>query len=287
MIGRAASATAVLFLALTLGGCGLFNAETEREPLAKVGEKTLYLDELKAALPEGLTMADSSLFADNFIRQWATKQVMVSRAELNLSDQQKDVSRQLEEYRQSLLIYLYQTEWVRQQMDTVVSAAEIDEYHAKHTKDFDLQEDIVRALFIRVNPNDPEIENLKKWMRKHDDPELRSVLESYCIQHALSMHLNDQRWIPLDQLLSQLPTTAGVTASQARYQSFIEAVDSTARYLIDIKELKQKNSTAPIEYVRDNIASVIINRRKLDLMRQLERDIYDQAVGKGQVKVLK
>jgi len=283
---RAASATAVLFLALTLGGCGLFDDETERRPLAKVGDQTLYVDELMAALPQEISSTDSSLFADNFIRQWATKQLMVSRAELNLNSQQKDVSRQLEEYRQSLLIYLYQTEWVRQQMDTTVSTAEIEEYHAQHSKDFELQEDIVRALFIKLNLNDPEIDNLKKWIRKDDDPELRSVLEGYCSQHALSMHLNDQHWVPLEKLLGQLPISAGMTASQAKYRTFIEASDSTARYIIDIKELKQKGQTAPIDYVGNNIASVILNRRKLDLMRKLERDIYEQAVSKGKVEVV-
>lgn len=211
---------------------------------------------------------------------------MVSRAELNLSSQQKDVSRQLEEYRQSLLIYLYQAEWVRQQMDTAVNTAEIEEYHAQRSKDFELQEDIVRALFIKLNLNEPEIDNLKKWIRKDDDPELRSVLEGYCSQHALSMHLNDQLWIPLEKLLGQLPTNAGINASQARYRSFIETSDSTARYIIDIKELKQKGEIAPVDYVSSNIASVILNRRKLDLMRKLERDIYEQAVSKGKVQVL-
>ncbi|MCF8256677.1 MAG: hypothetical protein K9J06_03940 [Flavobacteriales bacterium] len=251
-----------------------------------MGGNVLYVDELTSALPQGLSVEDSSLFTDNFIRQWATKQLMVSRAELNLSDQQKDVSRQLEEYRQSLLIYLYQTEWVRQQMDTLVKDDEINAYHGEHAKDFDLQEDIVRALFIKVNVNDPEVDNLRKWIRKDNDTELRSVLEGYCAQHALSMHLNDQQWIPLEKLIGQLPASSGMNASQARNSTFIDVADSTARYIIDIKEMKQKNEKAPVDYVRQDIISVILNRRKLNMMRKLERDIYDQAVAKGQLKVV-
>lgn len=278
----------VMLLALLTGaGCNFFESDTERTPIAKAGKHLLYTDELVAAMPQGLTFEDSTLFAESFIRQWATRLLMVDRAELNLSEQQKDLSRQLEEYRQSLLIYLYQTEWVRQQMDTLVTDEEIAEYHANHTVDFDLQEDIVRALFVRVNLNDPEAENLKKWIRKDDDPELRSVMESYCTQHALAMHLNDGQWVPLEKLLGLLPPSAGVNAAQVRYRTFFDVADSTSRYLLDIKELKQKNTTAPVEYVAGNIASVILNRRKLEMMRKLERDIYGQAVSKGQVKVLK
>lgn len=286
MTARLTSALFTAFSLLVLGGCSYFESGEERKAIAKAGQHVLYQDELAAVLPQGLTMEDSTLFADNHIRQWATKRLMVDRAELNLSEQQKDVSRQLEEYRQSLLLYLYQTEWVRQQMDTLVSEEEIAEYHAQHSVDFTLQEDIVRALLIKVSLNDPETDNLRKWIRKDDDPELRSVLEAYCTQHALAMHLNDQQWVQAERLMRLLPSNSSIPAWQLRQKGLIEVTDSTARYLVDIKEVMQKNTIAPVDYVSNSISSMILNRRKLDMMRQLERDIYEQAVNKGQVKLL-
>lgn len=275
-----------MLLSVTLGGCGMFGSKTESPVLAKVGKHVLPLEDLTKALPAGISPEDSALFTENFIRQWATRQLMIDRAELNLSSQQKDVSQQLEEYRNSLIVYLYQTEWVRQQMDTVVRPAEIEEHYKQHTKDFDLQEEIVRALFVKLPLNEPELDNIRKWIRKDNDPELRSVLEGYCSQHALAMHMNDKNWIPLERLLLQLPSSAGVKASEVRSRTFIDVADSTARYLIDIKQFKPKKETAPLEYVSDNIASVILNKRKLDMLRKLERDIYEQAVNKGKIEIL-
>jgi hypothetical protein len=270
-------------LPLILMGCNLFQQEVERSVVAEAAGQKLYWDDLQQAMPSGLSSEDSTLFADNHIRQWATRQLMLERAELNLSNEQKDVSRKLEEYRRSLLVYLYQTEWVRQQMDTVVSDEEIAMYHESNSRDLELQEDIVRAMLIVLPLKDPEADNIRKWMRKDDDPELRSVLETYCLQHAITMHLNDNDWVPLENVIAQLPKDAGITAAQARYRNSFDVNDSTARYMLDIKELRQKGTTAPVEYVSENIASIILNRRKLEMMRKLERNIYEQAANKGKV----
>jgi hypothetical protein len=283
---RTVSISVALFIGLVLTGCGLFDSEEEGTVLAKVGKHVLLQDEVQKVLPQGLSTEDSTLFVENFIRQWATRQLMVDRAELNLSSEQKDVTRQLEEYRQSLIVYLYQTEWVRQEMDTTVSDAEIAEHYDQHTKDLGLQEDIVRALYIKVDLKEPELDNLRKWIKKDNDPELRSVLEGYCSQHALAMHMNDQQWLPLERLLTQLPQEVSAQVGQVRSRTFIDLADTSARYLIDIKQFKAKNETAPLDYVKDNIASVILNRRKLDMLRKLERDIYEQAVSKGKVEIL-
>jgi len=272
-------------LPLLLMGCNLFQQEEERSVVAEAAGQKLYRDDLLEAMPSGLGPEDSTLFADNHIRQWATRQLMLERAELNLSSEQKDVSRKLEEYRRSLLVYLYQTEWVRQQMDTTVSDAEIALYHETNSRDLELQEDVVRAMLIILPLKDPEADNIRKWMRKDDDPELRSVLETYCLQHAIAMHLNDQDWVPLENVIAQLPKDAGITAAQARYRSSFDVSDSTARYMLDIKELRQKGTVAPVEYVSDNITSIILNRRKLELMRKLERNIYEQAVNRGKVTI--
>lgn len=276
-----AIATLLPFIALV--GCNLLQQEEQRTVVAKAAGQRLYHDEIAEAMPSGLSAEDSTLFADNHIRQWATRQLMLERAELNLSNEQKDVSRKLEEYRRSLLVYLYQTEWVRQQMDTVVSDGEIAMYHESNSRDLELQEDVVRAMLIVLPLKDPEADNIRKWMRKDDDPELRSVIETYCLQHAIAMHLNDNDWVPLENVIAQLPKGAGITAAQARYRSSFDVSDSTARYMLDIKELKQKGTLAPVEYVQGNITSIILNRRKLEMMRKLERSIYDQAVNKGKI----
>jgi hypothetical protein len=277
---------ALLFVLLPLvAGCGFFEKETERKPIATAKDHVLHLDELLEAMPTGLSKEDSLLFANNFIQQWATQRLILDRAELNLSDEQKNVKKQLDEYRRSLIIYLYQTEWVRQHMDTTVTSAEIDAYFESNKGDFELQEDIVRALFVKFGKQTKGINNVGKWMRSSDE-ELRTVLEDLAMQHALAMHLNENQWIPLNNLVKQFPVESRMSNDNFRSQGFVEFQDSSAHYFVYVKELKQKNTPAPVDYIRSNIANIILNKRKLELVKKLEKDIFNEALNKNQFKLI-
>ena len=39
-----------------------------------------------------------------------------------------------------------------------------------------------------------------------------------------------------------------------------------------------RNSTAPLEYVKPTIDKIVINKRKLELIRELEKDITKDAI---------
>jgi len=286
MISKSRRIKALLFVLLPwVAGCGFFEKETERIPIASAKDHVLHLDELLEAMPSGLSKEDSALFTNNFIQQWATQRLLLDRAELNLSDKQKNVKKQLDEYRRSLIIYLYQTEWVRQQMDTTVTSAEIDSYFDANKGDFELQEDIVRALFVKFAKQTNGLNNVGKWMRSSDE-ELRTILEDMAMQHALAMHLNENQWIPLNNLVKQFPVESKMSNDNFRSQSFVEFQDSSAHYFVYIKELKQKNTPAPVDYIRSNIANIILNKRKLELVKKLEKDIFNEALKKNQFKLI-
>lgn len=286
MIAKNRRINALLFVLLPLvAGCGFFEKETERIPIASAKDHVLHLDELLEAMPTGLSKEDSALFANNFIQQWATQRLLLDRAELNLSDKQKNVQKQLDEYRRSLIIYLYQTEWVRQQMDTTVSSAEIDAYFEANKGDFELQEDIVRALFVKFAKQTNGLNNVGKWMRSSDE-ELRTILEDMAMQHALAMHLNENQWIPLNNLVKQFPVESNMSNGNFRDQGFVEFQDSSAHYFVYVKELKQKNTPAPVDYIRSNVANIILNKRKLELVKKLEKDIFTEALNKNQFKLI-
>ncbi|MBL4585594.1 MAG: hypothetical protein JKX84_00845 [Flavobacteriales bacterium] len=266
-------------------GCGVFTQEESRTPIAKVKEHTLFADELQAALPADLTVEDSTRFADNFIAQWATEMLLLDKAELNLTDKQKDVSAQLEEYRSSLIIYLYQKQLLRQQLDTTVSAEEIGEYYNNNKQNFELRDNIARAVLVKLSKDSEDVEKVKKLMRS-DKQENREELEEYCGQHALSYHLNTDVWIPFNDLLEQMPQVSYLNLNYFSLYKFAEVQDSTARYLLRIKEIKYKNSVSPLEFEQENIRNILLNQRKLELIRKLEKDIFEEAVSKNEFKIL-
>ncbi len=280
--------SAVYFLTLLcfIAGCDVFKKSEEREVIARAGEHKLYVDELLSSLPENLNTEDSLTFTTNYITSWATQMLLLDKAELNLLDDAKDVSAQLEEYRRSLIIYQYEKNMVNQGLDTAVSSKEIQDYYNNNKDNFELQDNIARAVFVKLAKDTKEVEKVAKWMRS-TKAENREKLEEFSIQHAKSFHLNDEQWVPFGQLLGQMPKTSYLNLNYFSLYTFAHVQDSTAHYLLNVKEIKYKNSVSPLEFEEQNIRNIILNQRKLEFIQKLEKDIFDEAVSKNQFEILK
>lgn len=279
--------TTVISLTLLLFavGCDFFKEQEQREAIAKVKDRELYLDELLAVLPSGLNSTDSLNFANGFIQSWATQTLLLQKAELNLPEDEKDVAAQLEEYRRSLIIYKYQRQLVRQLLDTVITDAQIEEYYNNNKDNFELQDNIARAIFVKLDIGSKDVEKVRKLCRS-DKQEDREELQEFCLQHAKSFHLNDQNWIPFGELMAQLPKTGYLNLNYFTTYHYAHVQDSTAHYLMDVKEIKYKNSVSPIEFEKQNIRSILLNQRKLELIQKLEKDILQEAIAKNQFQIL-
>jgi hypothetical protein len=281
------STTTVLFLTLLTFsvGCDVFKETNERVVIAKVKERNLYMEDLEAALPANLTPEDSLNFTNGFIESWATQMLLLDRAELNLSLEEKDVNAQLEEYRRSLIIYQYQSKLLHQLLDTAVTAEQISEYYNNNKDDFELQSNITRAKLIVLDKGSKDVEKVRKWSRsdKEDD---REKLEEFCIQHAKQYHLNDEVWVPFDELLAKIPNTSYLNLNYFSVYNYAHVQDTTGHYIIDVKEIKYKNSVSPLEFEKQNIRNILLNQRKLGLVRKLEKDIFNEAINKNEFQIL-
>lgn len=275
----------ILTLLLLVAGCDVLKKEEERPVVARAKEYKLFLDELKAVMPAGLSTEDSTIFANSFIKNWATQMLLLDKAELNLKEEDKDVSKQLEEYRRSLIIYQYENQLIKQRLDTSVTDFQIEEYYNNNKDNFELQDNIARAIYVKLDKNSKDVEKVKQFVRS-EKTEDREKLEEFCVQHAQAHHLNDQQWVPFGELMSLLPKTSYLNLNYFSSYNFAYLQDSTSHYLIDVKEMKFKNTVSPIEFERQNIRNILLNQRKLELVQKLERDIFDDAVSKNEFEIL-
>jgi hypothetical protein len=278
---------AAFFLALLflIAGCDVFNKQEQRTVIAKVKKHKLFLDELTSALPEDISNVDSATYANSFITTWATQMLLLDKAELNLPEKDKDVTTQLEEYRRSLIIYQYEKQLVRQLLDTTITISQIEEYYNNNKQNFELQNNIARAIFVKLDRTSKDVERVRKLCQSKKQ-ESREELEEYSIQHAMAFHLNDQQWVPFGELLSQIPKTAYLNLNYFSRYNFAHIQDSTAHYLLRIKEIKYKNSVSPLEFEKQNIRNILLNQRKLELIQKLEKDIFEEAVSKNEFEIL-
>jgi hypothetical protein len=94
-------------IVLLANGCSLFDSNKQEEPLARVFEEYLYPSDLSEAISPGTSSQDSLVIAKRFVETWVKDQLMLSRAEQALSEEQMDFEMQIEQYRLSLMIFSY------------------------------------------------------------------------------------------------------------------------------------------------------------------------------------
>jgi hypothetical protein len=270
----------ILISALILS-CRKLESGNNEQPIARVQDKLLLPSEILDIFPAGLSEQDSLVILRNFTEKWIKKQLILQKAELNLNEAQKDVSRQIEEYRSSLLIFKYEQSLIKQKLDTIINSGEIENYYTENSSNFILDNIIVKALFIKLPFDAPNLDVFRSLYRQEDEESVRQ-LESYCYQYAVKYDYFNDNWIILDNILRELPEELNNPEWRLKYYDYIEQQDSTYRYFVHIRDYKLDSEIAPLEYVENNIRSIILNKRKLKFVQNLENNIYNDALNKGQ-----
>jgi len=269
---------------LIITSCNKNKVVEDSRLIASVYEKKLYEKDLKGLFTEDISKEDSLQIIKSYIDKWVRKQLLLEKAELNLSPGQKDVEKQLDDYRSSLLIYKYEQQWIKQNLDTVVNDDEIQEYYDLYSSNFVLEDNIVKALFIKVPNISPNLNQVKQWYKSDKKDELIK-LEAYCFEFCKKYDNFNEEWIPFSTIIKEIPFDIGNQDNFLRRRKYIETKDSIYSYYIYIKEYKLKNDISPLSFITENIKQIIINKRKLQLINELENNIYNDALNHGYYKI--
>ncbi|MFN5347667.1 MAG: hypothetical protein ACK5B3_10615 [Bacteroidota bacterium] len=260
-------------------------ATTDKTIIAKAYDNELYLEDIKKNIPAGTSKKDSIAILQSYIQNWLQKQVILKLAEDNLDEELKNVDEQLEEYRNSLMAYAYEREYIREKLDTTISSEEIEKYYNEHPENFQLKDNIVKCIFLRVPKNAPKIDRLRVLYKSEKDND-KQQLQNICYQYATDYYFNENEWLLFDDLLKKAPISAYDKEQYLKNNRFIEVTDSTSIYFINIKGFKIKESLSPLNFETDNIRNLIINKRKLDLIAKMEKDAYNNAIKEKDVEIL-
>ncbi|MBK9290034.1 MAG: hypothetical protein IPM52_00125 [Bacteroidetes bacterium] len=245
--------------------------------VARVHNKYLYEADIQGVVPAGTSRKDSVVLVQNYIDSWVRKQLLIRQAERNLSPKEQDFSKQLEEYRNSLLIFAYESALINQKLDTVVTDREIEEYYNLNKRSFELKYNIVKVVYVVLPVDSEEITRFRKLLSDRDTI-LSAQVELLARQHAYSYFVGDETWVRFDDLLAQLPIETYNQELFLRNNRFIEIKDDPFIYLIRFKDFLITESIPPLEVEYDNIRNIILNKRRQDLIRSMHQQIYDQAL---------
>ncbi len=252
--------------------------------IAQVGEKKLLQSEITQIIPKNIEVEDSTVLANDYIRKWVKQELLIQKANENLSLEQKNLSKEIEEYRNSLIIYKYKNELMNQQMDTLVTKTQIDQYYNENPENFKLNANIVKAVFIKI-PIQVANTKLINELVDDDSEEGKNAVREYSIQYAKSFDFFNDNWVNFEVVKNNIPGNIMDDKQFLDHNNRIELKDSIYYYLVNIQDYKLKNELAPIDYVKNNIKNLILNKRKLEFLKQVEENVYKEGVRQNKFKI--
>ncbi len=249
--------------------------------LARVGEKELTPTELAQSLPEGLSTADSTAYAHVYIDRWVRKQLKLMEAEQLFSSSVADIDKQVEEYRQSLLIRKLDRFYVDRLVDTTFTEEEIAAYYADHASDFRLDRTIVKGRVVRVPKSYRQTRRLKELLVAKSEAR-KQDLRDICLKNDFELNDYTESWVDYTEFLSLLPTVRAQSyAAQLTKQGVQEMNDQNYHYYFVIDAVRRAGDAVPLEQLRGTIRRVLFNQRQQQVIRDHEQALYEQSMATG------
>jgi hypothetical protein len=251
-------------------------AKSKDRKIARVYDEYLYESDIKSIIPSGMKEKDSIQFVSNYIDNWIRQQLLYKQADKNLSKELKNFDRQVNEYKNTLVIYAYEKELIRQFLDTIVTEKEIAAYYDSNSDNFELKDNIVKVVYVKLPKNSSVISKVR-MLYKSDNQNEKLELANLCQKYAVNSSLEDDSWFYFSDLLKEIPITTYNQEEYLNNHKYIEMQDSLYNYFLRIIGFKIKESTSPLSMERENIRSIIMNKRKLQLVEKMHKDIYIKA----------
>lgn len=258
--------------------CELFQQNNVEDAVARAGNSYLYKSDIDALVSEHLSKEDSTLLVNNFIDRWATRQLLMEKAKINLSEEkQKAYEELIENYRLELYTKGYKDIIATRELDSVISENQLKRFYEENKNSFLLNEELVQLRYIHVGKNNTSISKIKQQLNRFNQEDIEE-LNKKLIQFK-THSLNDSVWVQAVNVLNAIPVITHENFDQLLKKSnFIELQDSLGVYLIHIKDVLLRNEVAPIDYVKPTIEQIILNGRKLETIKKIEKDIIEDAI---------
>lgn len=247
--------------------------------VARVGRHKLTLSQVEEIIPDGTSPEDSLNLALQYINSWASELLFSEVAAAQLTKSEQDVSRELEDYRHSLLKYRYEQRYLNERLDTVVSRNQIEQYYETHKDLFVLERPIVKSRFLDIMQESPYLEVLKGKMSSKDYEDV-SQADSLAYSSALKYEDRSDRWIDMVAFARDFGTDYGTLLARRDRDGFIELPGDGDVKIGYICDLLPAGRPAPLEYCEDRIKEIIISNRRRDLLTTLEQDLLEDALNK-------
>lgn len=253
--------------------------------MARVYDDYLYEKDLEKLFDNNdITPEDSLKMRQNFINNWIKERLIFHKALEVLSEEKKDKQKELDDYYHSLIRYEYELELLENKLDLKVTEQKINSYYRKYKSNFLLKRPVVRMTYLKAPLTAPGLSKVKKWIQSDKIRDLDS-LYSYGVRYATKFSLDNEKWYYLDELEDDLPVQLLTKSDSLSEKKLFELEEDSSVFFIQVFDYRVKNEISPLAMVKEDIKNMIINKRKVDLIRKQEEKIFQDALKHNEFEI--
>ncbi|MDB5282518.1 MAG: hypothetical protein JWO06_1593 [Bacteroidota bacterium] len=269
----------VIVLLVTISCCSFFKKKKEanKDVIARVNDEYLYTSDLQP-LTKGLKGKDSTEVLKNYSENWIRKKLLLQKAIENIPEDDLGITKKVEDYRQTLLLYEYEKALINKRLDTVITQKELNDWYEKLKNDLSLEKDVYQLFFIKLKKDAKDIDEARKWIMKPKDEEDLRKLDGYCKEFATSYVMDQGIWYDKENVLKNFPLTENDIAVLSSTKTFKEFKTESGTWFVRIPDAVKRDQPAPLQFVHDQVVKFIIEKRRQQLVEKIYDKIYQDGI---------
>ena len=272
----------ILMVLPLLTACGETQTE-ERPVLAEVGSSYLYKDEMDYLVLSKNHLSDSAEFAEEYVKHWAMDELFYKKAAENVVSSD-EIERMVTNYRKSLILNIYQDALVEQQLKPSISSEVVKEFYDMNPTLFKTEEALVRGFILKIADKSPNMAKVRNWCSSIT-PENVERLEAYATENSAEFDYFAEEWRDAGDVAKGLPLSGRQLETRLSQDRSLEFRQDGWVYFVTADSLIHRGAVLPMNLVEDEVVELLINSRRADFIKQKKRELYDEAVAKGEVKI--
>ncbi|WP_298313136.1 peptidyl-prolyl cis-trans isomerase [uncultured Aquimarina sp.] len=275
----------IILLFLLFVSCGNINRQANREVVARVNETYLYKDDIKNLVPDGTAKEDSINIINNYINIWATRQLFIDQSKRNLNEKElQEFDKLVEDYKSTLYINAYKDAVINKSINMEITEEDMSSYYSENLENFNLNEELVKLRYLHLPPDYNNIVATQTRFNRFKEEDEEDLLTKKL--EFVTFSFGDSIWVQFDQVLNKIPVLKTQDRNKVlKKGKYVQLRDSLGVYMIKIEEVLKKNETAPLTYIKPTIRQIILNKRKRELIKKLEKDITKDAIKNKQFEI--
>ena len=246
-------------------GCG--RKDSSQQPLARIDDRTLTLEEVRARLDSsrGVTAAQVGEYA----RRWINDEILYREAVRRGLDNTESARTQLEEVRRQLAINALLQEEIYSDKLQQPTAEEVSQYYSAHNREFTLSGDVALVSYVLFHDRDPAsafratVLKGTPWRQAVGQVLADPQQSSQIVARIDSSYYSQNTLLPAELWR--------VAAASAKTEPSFPIRTNEGSYILIVWKFGRQGQVADLAYVESEIRSrLTIERRRRNLTTLIE-----------------